>query len=77
MPVSTADASVPPSGDWAGDAPARVGVPDDVELPGLSDIVSSLHVVAVPLRVPFRGVRWREAALFRGPHGWAEFSPFL
>ena len=29
------------------------------------------------MRVPFRGVRVREAALVRGPAGWGEFSPFL
>jgi O-succinylbenzoate synthase len=29
------------------------------------------------MRVRFRGVREREAALFRGPSGWGEFSPFL
>ena len=35
------------------------------------------HVVAVPLRVPFRGVRVREAVLLRGPEGWGEFAPFV
>lgn len=36
-----------------------------------------LHVVSIPMRVPFRGVLHREAALLRGPAGWGEFSPFL
>ena len=36
-----------------------------------------MHVVSIPMRVPFRGVRHREAALIRGPKGWGEFSPFL
>lgn len=57
--------------------PARITVPDDVELPGLSDILSSLHVVSLPMTVRFRGIQRREAALFRGPAGWTEFSPFL
>ncbi len=36
-----------------------------------------VHVVAVPMRVPFRGVTTREVALLRGPAGWGEFGPFL
>lgn len=28
------------------------------------------------LRTPFRGVNSRSGVLFRGPHGWGEFSPF-
>ena len=36
-----------------------------------------MRVVAIPMRVRFRGVTVREAALFDGPSGWAEFSPFL
>lgn len=34
------------------------------------------HVVAVPMRVPFRGVTTREVVLLRGPAGWGEFGPF-
>jgi o-succinylbenzoate synthase len=30
----------------------------------------------IPLRVPFRGLTYREGLLARGPMGWAEFSPF-
>jgi o-succinylbenzoate synthase len=30
----------------------------------------------VPMRVPFRGVSVREAALLAGPAGWGEFAPF-
>lgn len=33
-------------------------------------------VVAIPLTTPFRGIRVREAALWRGPAGWCEFAPF-
>jgi o-succinylbenzoate synthase len=39
--------------------------------------LSEVHVVSVPMRVPFRGVLHREALLLRGPHGWGEFAPFL
>ncbi|WP_156760673.1 o-succinylbenzoate synthase [Microbacterium karelineae] len=43
----------------------------------LAEILDSLHVVSLPLATRFRGVDRREAALFEGPEGWAEFSPFL
>jgi O-succinylbenzoate synthase len=36
----------------------------------------TLRVVAIPMRVRFRGIAVREAMLWRGPAGWAEFSPF-
>jgi O-succinylbenzoate synthase len=39
--------------------------------------VAELHVVSIPMRVPFRGVLHREAMLLRGPAGWGEFAPFL
>jgi O-succinylbenzoate synthase len=39
--------------------------------------LSEVHVVSVPMRIPFRGVLHREALLLRGPAGWGEFSPFL
>ncbi|MDR6200519.1 O-succinylbenzoate synthase [Microbacterium sp. SORGH_AS428] len=42
----------------------------------IADIRSNLHVVALPLRTRFRGIEVREALLFEGPAGWAEFSPF-
>ncbi|MDX6217962.1 MAG: o-succinylbenzoate synthase [Frankiales bacterium] len=35
------------------------------------------HVVALPMRVPFRGVTTREAVLIRGSSGWGEFAPFI
>ena len=41
------------------------------------DLVDDVRVVQVPVRVPFRGVRRREAVLLRGPTGWGEFAPFL
>ena len=45
--------------------------------PPLDDLLARLHVVAIPMRVPFRGVTTREAALVEGPAGWGEFGPFL
>ena len=36
-----------------------------------------VHVVALPMRVPFRGVTTREAMLIRGSSGWGEFAPFV
>ncbi|WP_374100722.1 o-succinylbenzoate synthase [Naasia sp. SYSU D00057] len=41
-----------------------------------ADLLDSLHVVDLPMRRRFRGLDRREAALVRGPEGWAEFSPF-
>lgn len=46
-------------------------------VPDVGELLDGAHVVAVPLRVPFRGVRVREALLLRGPAGWGEFAPFL
>jgi len=46
-------------------------------LPPLGDLLAALHVVAIPMRVPFRGVTSREVALLEGPAGWGEFGPFL
>ena len=37
----------------------------------------SARVVSIPLRTRFRGVTEREALLFRGPNGWAEWAPFV
>ncbi|MFE6995763.1 o-succinylbenzoate synthase [Microbacterium sp. NPDC057659] len=46
-------------------------------LPPLTDILSTARVVALPMHTRFRGVDVREALLFEGPRGWAEFSPFV
>ena len=43
----------------------------------LDSILGSLHVVALATKTDFRAVTSREVALFEGPHGWGEFSPFL
>ncbi|MFF7291597.1 o-succinylbenzoate synthase [Microbacterium sp. NPDC008134] len=45
--------------------------------PELRDILSTARVVALPMHTRFRGVDTREALLFEGPEGWAEFSPFV
>lgn len=38
--------------------------------------IGDVAVVHLPLRVRFRGLAAREVVLWRGPAGWAEFSPF-
>jgi o-succinylbenzoate synthase len=49
----------------------------DGALPELDDLIDRLHVVALPMRVKFRGVTVREVALIDGPHGWGEFGAFV
>jgi len=46
-------------------------------LPALSELLADAHVVALPMRVRFRGITTREAMVLRGPAGWTEFSPFV
>jgi len=46
-------------------------------LPDLADLLATLRVVSLPMMTRFRGITVREAALFEGPQGWTEFSPFL
>jgi len=41
------------------------------------ELFSTMRVVALPTKTNFRGINLREAALFKGEYGWAEFSPFL
>jgi O-succinylbenzoate synthase len=50
------------------------GLPD---LPDLDVVLGRAHVVALPMRIRFRGVDVREAVLFEGPSGWGEFAPFV
>ncbi|WP_260852604.1 o-succinylbenzoate synthase [Curtobacterium pusillum] len=52
-------------------------LPDHAELPDLADLLADAHVVALPMRVRFRGITSREALVLRGPAGWTEFSPFV
>jgi len=42
-----------------------------------TEIFRDLTILSIPLRNRFRGVDYREVALFRGDIGWSEFSPFL
>jgi O-succinylbenzoate synthase len=44
--------------------------------PSLADLLDRLHVVALPMRVRFRGITTREVALVEGPAGWGEFGAF-
>jgi O-succinylbenzoate synthase len=46
-------------------------------MPSLQDLLDRLHVVALPMRVRFRGITTREVALIDGPAGWGEFGAFL
>jgi o-succinylbenzoate synthase len=43
----------------------------------IKELLSSMRVLALPMKTDFRGIKVREVALFRGEYGWAEFSPFL
>ncbi|MDT5224815.1 MAG: o-succinylbenzoate synthase, partial [Mycobacterium sp.] len=46
-------------------------------VPSLPDLLQRLHVVALPMRVRFRGITTREVALIEGPAGWGEFGAFV
>ena len=50
---------------------------DGCPLPPLEDILAGVRVVEIPMRVKFRGVTSRQAALIHGPAGWAEFAAFV
>ncbi len=45
--------------------------------PTLQELLDGLHVVALPMRVRFRGITTREVALIEGPAGWGEFGAFV
>jgi o-succinylbenzoate synthase len=45
--------------------------------PSLDDLLERMHVVALPMRVKFRGITVREVALIDGPAGWGEFGAFV
>ncbi len=44
--------------------------------PTPAELADALRVVALPMRVRFRGVTVREVALIEGPAGWGEFGAF-
>ncbi len=46
-------------------------------LAALDDLLDRVHVVALPMRVRFRGITTRELAVIDGPAGWGEFGAFL
>ncbi|ORA22057.1 O-succinylbenzoate synthase [Mycobacterium aquaticum] len=46
-------------------------------MPSLDDLLERLYVVALPMRVRFRGITVRELALIDGPAGWGEFGAFV
>ncbi len=43
----------------------------------LEEYCPELSILSIPLRNKFRGINFREVAIFRGPSGWTEFGPFL
>ncbi len=45
--------------------------------PDFSELAAGAVVVSLPMNVRFRGITEREAVLFEGPNGWAEWSPFV
>ena len=50
--------------------------PNALNLPPVDDLLDTVRVVALPMRVKFRGVTVRETAVFQGPAGWGEFGSF-
>jgi O-succinylbenzoate synthase len=46
-------------------------------VPPLAEVLAGVRVVALPMVTRFRGITVREAAVFEGPNGWTEFSPFV
>jgi len=42
-----------------------------------SEIFRDFTVLSIPMKVRFRGIDYREVAIFQGDEGWSEFSPFL
>ena len=40
-------------------------------------MLQDLHVLEIPTKTNFRGINTREIAIFHGPNGWSEFSPFI
>jgi o-succinylbenzoate synthase len=41
-----------------------------------AELLPTLRAFAIPMPTRFRGITLREGALFEGPAGWGEFSPF-
>lgn len=43
----------------------------------LKEVLDRTHIVSIPTKTNFRGVKFREIALIEGDTNWGEFSPFL
>ena len=43
----------------------------------MRQVAASARVLSIPMRTKFRGITDREIVLFKGPEGWAEWSPFI
>lgn len=50
--------------------------PKSLNATAAAQALKSARVVSIPMRTQFRGVTQREALLFEGTEGWAEWSPF-
>ena len=55
---------------------SRVARNEQSVIPDLDELLASAIPFALPLRVPFRGLRIREGMIIKGPSGWGEFAPF-
>ena len=42
----------------------------------VTTLIKESLVVSIPLRMPFRGLGWREVMIFRGPQGLGEWAAF-
>jgi O-succinylbenzoate synthase len=49
----------------------------EIANPQVQQVLGSARVVSLPLHTKFRGLNQREALLFEGQNGWAEWSPFI
>ncbi|GAA4687626.1 o-succinylbenzoate synthase [Kocuria gwangalliensis] len=56
--------------------PGFMTSPHALNLPPVADLLDTVRVVGLPMRVKFRGITVRETAIFHGPAGWGEFGPF-
>ncbi len=50
---------------------------DDMHTDDRDPDSTETYAYAIPMRTRFRGIEVREGLLWRGPAGWAEWSPFL
>ncbi|PZF58629.1 O-succinylbenzoate synthase [Curtobacterium sp. MCBD17_034] len=66
-----------PERAWEDRGVTTVTPPPTAPIPSIDELLAAAHVVALPMRVRFRGITVREAMLLRGPEGWTEFSPFV